>query len=99
MPVFTRVVNDVTGPQASVTALAPEDRTNIVFSDEATEITHLPGTSGTAVISFAGIGMGLGGVQIEEFRQSLAGTPNDLIFVKDRSRTWYNDSFDKVSNY
>jgi hypothetical protein len=82
--------------QADSVMLALVNPTNIVFSNEAIEISHLPGTSGTAVISFAGIGMGFGGVQIEEFRRSLAGRPNDLIFVKDKSRTWYNESFDQV---
>src|ERR1700722_5581362 len=94
--VFAGAMNDMADLHTEGVVLALEDQTNIIFSDEAIEITHLPGTSGTAVVSFAGIGMGFGGVQIEEFRRSLAGTPNDLIFVKDKSRTWFNKSFDKV---
>jgi hypothetical protein len=67
-----------------------------VHEDDEIEITHEPGNSRVAIISFSGIGMGLGGIQIEEFRKSLAGTSNDIYFVKDKARHWYNSSFRKI---
>jgi hypothetical protein len=42
--------------------------------------------------------MGLGGIQIEEFRKSLTGASNDIYFVKDKTRHWYNSSFHKISD-
>jgi pimeloyl-ACP methyl ester carboxylesterase len=97
MCVLAAVGTRVTHAQMGGTGRAVENATYTVFADEQIEITHTPGTSGDAVVSFAGVGMGLGGVQVEEFRKSLAGIPNDLFFVKDKSRTWYNDSFPTIT--
>ena len=85
MCVLAAVGTRVTHAQMGGTGRAVENATYTVFADEQIEITHTPGTSGDAVVSFAGVGMGLGGVQVEEFRKSLAGIPNDLFFVKDKS--------------
>jgi hypothetical protein len=67
-----------------------------LHKDDEIEITHEPGNSRVAIISFSGIGMGLGGIQIEEFRKSLAGTAHDIYFVKDKTRHWYNSSFRQI---
>jgi hypothetical protein len=66
------------------------------YEDDKTEITHEPGDNRMAIISFSGIGMGLGGIQIEEFRKSLTGIPTDIYFVKDKTRQWYNSSFHTI---
>jgi hypothetical protein len=71
-------------------------RVRLLYNDDEIEITHEPGNSQAAIISFSGIGMGLGGIQIEEFRKSLSGTSNDIYFVKDKTRHWYNSSFHKI---
>jgi hypothetical protein len=68
----------------------------ILHKDDELEITHQSGDSQIAIISFSGIGMGLGGIQIEEFRKSLSGTSRHIYFVKDKTRHWYNSSFHKI---
>jgi hypothetical protein len=73
-----------------------DDSVRILYKDDKIEITHQPGDSGVAIISFSGIGMGLGGIQIEEFRKSLSGISNDIYFVKDKARHWYNSSFRQI---
>lgn len=70
----------------------------LIYQDDEIEITHEPGESRVAIVSFSGVGMGLGGIQFEEFRNSLAGVPNDIYFVKDKPRQWYNSSFGTLSN-
>jgi len=67
-----------------------------LYSDESVEITHRPGDGTHAIISFAGIGFGDGNIQITEFHKSLSGSPNDLYFVIDKSRSWYNENFTKI---
>src|ERR1700720_974617 len=68
----------------------------VLYKDDNIEITHQPGNNSVAIISFSGIGMGLGGIQIEEFRKSLVGTSKNIYFVKDKTRHWYNSSFDEI---
>jgi hypothetical protein len=68
----------------------------VLYKDDNIEITHQPGNNSVAITSFSGIGMGLGGIQIEEFRKSLVGTSNNIYFVKDKTRHWYNSSFDEI---
>jgi len=70
----------------------------LVYRDDEIEITHEPGQSQVAVVSFSGVGMGLGGIQFEEFRKSLTGVSNDIYFIKDKTKQWYNSSFYKISN-
>lgn len=67
-----------------------------LVDDDELEIEYQPGNGKQAVISFAGIGMGLGGIQIAEFQKSLNGSDNHLFFVKDKSKHWYNSDFDRV---
>jgi hypothetical protein len=59
-------------------------------------ITHLPGDSPIAVVAFAGISAGLGGLQIEEFRKSLAGLTHSAYFVIEKTPRWYNGTFASI---
>ena len=68
----------------------------LLFDDETCRIVHEPGDSGRAVISFAGVGYALGGIQVEEFRRSLDGSQFDIYYVIDKERRWYNRCFDVV---
>jgi hypothetical protein len=52
-------------------------------------ITHHSGTSGCAIVSFTGIGLGVG-VPTEEFARTLASNSHDHFFVIDKNRSWYN---------
>jgi hypothetical protein len=70
----------------------------MLYEDDEIEISYEPGNNATAIVSFSGIGMKMGGVQIEEFRKSLAGTENSVYYVKDKYRHWYNGSFDRISD-
>lgn len=68
-----------------------------MIDDEALRIACERGTSGRAVISFTGVGQGLGSIQKEEFARSLAGGgTNDLYYVIDKRRSWYNDTHARI---
>jgi hypothetical protein len=68
----------------------------LLFDDETCRIVHEPGDNGRAVISFAGVGYALGGIQVEEFRRSLDGSHFDIYYVIDKERRWYNRCYDAV---
>jgi len=68
----------------------------VLIADETLEITHHQGDGTHAIVSFTGVGFLLGTIQKEEFQKSLAGTTNDLYFVTDRQRFWYNDNFQQI---
>jgi pimeloyl-ACP methyl ester carboxylesterase len=56
------------------------------------------GEGAAAVVSFTGIGYGLGGIQREEFARSLSGDAvNDIYFVIDKNRSWYNSCFAEIA--
>jgi hypothetical protein len=68
----------------------------LLFDDETCRIVHEPGDNGRAVISFAGVGYALGGIQVEEFRRALDGSHFDIYYVIDKERRWYNRCNDVV---
>lgn len=68
----------------------------LLWDDDFCRIVHEPGDNGMAVISFAGVGYALGGMQIEEFRRSLDGSHFDIYFVIDKKRHWYNGIYERV---
>lgn len=83
----------------SATVLAREsagDAMDFLLDDERCRIVHEPGNNGMAVVSFAGVGFALGGIQVEEFRRSLDGSDFDIYFVIDKQRQWYNGSYDII---
>jgi pimeloyl-ACP methyl ester carboxylesterase len=54
-------------------------------------IRYLPGAADAHVVSFTGIGHGMGAIQIDEFRRSLNDAfPYACSFVVDKQRRWYN---------
>ncbi|MCR0981449.1 esterase family protein [Roseomonas populi] len=62
-----------------------------LVEDEALRITRSVGNPERRVVSFTGIGLGMGGIQVEEWRQSLAGRTATVTYVTDKRRSWYND--------
>jgi pimeloyl-ACP methyl ester carboxylesterase len=68
----------------------------LLLNDETCRIVHEPGDNGRAIVSFAGIGYALGGIQVEEFRKSLDGASFDIYYVIDKERRWYNGCYDAV---
>jgi pimeloyl-ACP methyl ester carboxylesterase len=74
----------------SRTAIAETDDLQILFD---------PGTSDTAIVSFTGVGLGLGAMQKIEFGRSLHAAPGDrhhVFYVTDRARSWYNRTRDDI---
>jgi pimeloyl-ACP methyl ester carboxylesterase len=67
-----------------------------LLDDATCRIVHEPGDNGRAVVSFAGVGYALGGIQVEEFRKSLDGSSFDIYYVIDKERRWYNGCYDAV---
>lgn len=64
----------------------------VEYDDDRLRISYSPGDADTAVIAFAGVGLALGGIQIEEFSSSLArGGHPAAVFVIDKRRSWYNN--------
>jgi hypothetical protein len=68
----------------------------IIYSDDDVEITYIPGHTDNAVVSFAGIGFELGGMQVHEFRRTLSGLDHHTYFVIERARQWYNSTFERI---
>jgi pimeloyl-ACP methyl ester carboxylesterase len=64
-----------------------------VYSSSELDITHQQGDGQAAVLSFTGVGLGLGAVQIEEFKKSLAGRGKDVYFIIDKTKQWYNSTW------
>ncbi|MEJ0015749.1 MAG: alpha/beta hydrolase [Acetobacteraceae bacterium] len=58
-------------------------------------ISYQRGDSSTLVVAFTGIGHGLGGIQTEEFRNSLSQAGDmaspQVAYVIDKRRLWYNN--------
>lgn len=73
----------------------PSEEPALLRDNDRVRITFRAGDCAEAVVSFAGIGLALGGVQREEFRNSLSGE-RDVYFVIDKRRRWYNDIYDEV---
>jgi pimeloyl-ACP methyl ester carboxylesterase len=63
--------------------------TTIITDDDALRIVALEGDSDTALVSFSGIGQGLGTLPKEEFGKTLRGTRHAQFFVVDKRCTWY----------
>ncbi len=62
-----------------------------VFTDDDLSITRLPGQGSRLVIAFTGIGLGMGGIQQQEFAGTASqGAANHVAFVTDRKRSWYS---------
>jgi len=72
----------------------------ILIDDADLRISFIPGNmpQAAAIVSFAGLGHGLGGLQFEEFARTLTGQPrqHDIYFVIDKNRSWYNRETDKL---
>ena len=67
-----------------------------IYSADDVEITYIPGQTDNAVVVFTGIGLGLGGLQIPEFRRTLSGTTHHTYFVIEQARYWYNSTFERI---
>jgi pimeloyl-ACP methyl ester carboxylesterase len=69
-----------------------------LVDDDEIRITHVANGGGKAVVSFTGIGLGMGGMLIEEFAGTLSrvGGASDLYFVIDKRRSWYNSNFERI---
>jgi len=48
------------------------------------------------VISFAGVGLNLGGLPQEEFVRTLSGNQHDQFFIIDKLRSWYNATASEI---
>jgi pimeloyl-ACP methyl ester carboxylesterase len=66
-----------------------------ILRSENVDILFQHGTANYAVISFAGIGLGLGGLQTTEFSRSLGNT-TPTFYVIDKTRSWYNSTYDVI---
>ena len=60
---------------------------NVIYDSPRVAISHRSGQTGRAVISFAGIGLGLGGLPQEEFARTLSDNQHDQFFVIDKLRS------------
>ena len=65
---------------------------DLIYDSARVAISHKPGNTGSAVLSFAGVGLGSDGVPQEEFVKTLAGNQHDQFFIIDKLRSWYNET-------
>jgi len=67
-----------------------------IYDSPRIAISRLPGDSGSAVVSFAGVGLALDGLPHEEFVKTLSGSRHTQFFVIDKLRSWYNDTASEI---
>jgi hypothetical protein len=68
----------------------------VVHDDDMVAIAHLPGTSGVGIVSFSGPDPEYGGLTPQEIRNCLPDTQHDIWFVTDKTRHWYNETYDAI---
>lgn len=69
----------------------------VVYDDELLRISHSGNDAAPHVVAFTGIGMGLQGIQTEEFRKTIDSGPNyQATYVIDKTRSWYNATYDDI---
>jgi len=68
----------------------------LITDDDALRIVALEGDTDTAMVSFSGIGQGLGALPKEEFGKTLRGTRHWQFFVVDKQCTWYTATADDI---
>lgn len=74
------------------------------FDNDELSVSYDYTGADTSIFSFTGVGLGLGGVttkdiQQEEFRKSLSLMPCNGVFVVDKNRSWYSNTYiDDVLN-
>ena len=61
-----------------------------LYRDEGYRVNFHPGESDVAIMAFGGVGLAMGGIQIDEFRNTLAGKHN-VYFLNDLKRSWWNN--------
>jgi hypothetical protein len=73
-----------------------EDEMEIEVDNEEIRVSYQRGNCGVMVVAFAGGGLGVSGMQMEEFCSSLeeiGGVSRcHVIFIIDKRRTWYNNN-------
>src|ERR1700757_6152 len=66
----------------------------IAIDTDSLKISYQAGTSGLVVVTFTGVGHGLGHIQTEEFRRTMHSDgdaeSNAVIWVIDKRRRWFN---------
>jgi dienelactone hydrolase len=86
----------------SVRAADPDVGLQTAYEDDRlriAEIRHEGSDEAAArhVVAFTGVGLGMQGIQTEEFRKTIAaGAQSRATYVIDKSRSWYNATHDAV---
>jgi hypothetical protein len=64
----------------------------ILTETDDLRVVFEPGSSGTAVVSFTGVGFALGGIQKDEFVKTLQtdAVTHSAFYITDKTRSWYN---------
>ncbi len=63
---------------------------DMLVDNERISISRKRGGSGSAVVSFAGVGLGSDGIPQQEFVRTLERMDHDQYYVIDKTRSWYN---------
>lgn len=71
---------------------------DIIYDSPQVMISHRPGNTGSAVLSFAGVGLGSDGLPQEEFVKTLSGNQHDQFFIIDKLRSWYNATDTEITD-
>ena len=69
---------------------------DLIYDSARVAISFKAGNTGSAVLSFAGVGLGLDGLPHEEFVRTLEGYRHDQFFIIDKLRSWYNATADEI---
>ncbi|HVU21102.1 MAG TPA: hypothetical protein VHE09_10250 [Rhizomicrobium sp.] len=62
----------------------------VIVDNDNLSITFTEGDTGTAVVTFSGVGLAVGNTPQEEFVKTMQGARHAQFFVVDKLRSWYN---------
>ncbi len=82
------------GENAQLEQLCTTDQT--FHGNDIIEIEYLAGSNSEAVVAFTGVEFGLGGISINELRETARNTANHVYIVTDRTRHWFNSSVPEI---
>lgn len=86
-------------PDVSERPLQERDGYETVFDDDTMAVLFIPGSKDNCVVSFTGVGHGLGGMDLQSPEFSRSGGDETRIFVIDKRRSWGNGiDWDRLSD-
>lgn len=72
------------------TLVSHRDGYETLFDDDAMTVLRRPGRAGACVVSFTGVGHGMGGIDVQSPEFARSSGDENRVFVIDKQRSWGN---------